>query len=63
MTLFIYNCYLKVLKNQDKVDESRYDITFITVSGLCSITYVCLPYAYLQLIQKENVLVTVLVIY
>lgn len=46
MTLFICNCYLKVLKNQDKVDESRYDITFITVSGLCSITYVCLPYAY-----------------
>lgn len=63
MTLFIYNCYLKVLKNQDKVDESRCDITFITVSGLCSITYVCLPYAYLQLIPKENVLVTVLVMY
>lgn len=63
MILFIYNCYLKVLENQDKVDESRYDIIFITVSGLWSITYVCLPYAYLQLIQKENVLVTVLVVY
>lgn len=61
MNLFIYNCYLKVLENQDKVDESRYDIIFITVCGLWSITYVCLPYAYLKLIQKENVLITVLV--
>lgn len=37
---------------QDKVEESGYDIILITDNGLWSITYVCLPYAYTQLIQR-----------